>query len=135
MKKQIASISAMFLSVAALAQTTTAPAPKPTPPVSVQLYGFVRNDMNFDSRQTVFVREGQLDLYPKDLDTVGMGGVDANEKSQLNILGILARFGVRVSGPDAFGAKTSALLEGDFFGQADPNIGLLRLRHGYVRLD
>ncbi|MBL0145784.1 MAG: hypothetical protein IPP48_08485 [Chitinophagaceae bacterium] len=33
------------------------------------------------------------------------------------------------------GAKTSAVIEGDFFGQADVNIGLLRLRHGYVKLD
>ena len=39
-----------------------------SPAVSVSLYGFIRNDMNYDSRQNVFVREGQLDLYPKDKD-------------------------------------------------------------------
>ena len=60
-----------------------------------------------------------------------MGGVDANGKSQLNILGILTRFGVKVSGPDALGAKTSAVVEGDFFGQGDATIGLLRLRPCY----
>ncbi|HMU73422.1 MAG TPA: hypothetical protein PKD93_11810, partial [Ferruginibacter sp.] len=130
----LASVSATFAS----AQTQPAPAAapaKPAQPISITLYGFVRNDLNYDSRQMNFVREGQLDLYPKDIDTVGMAGVDANKKSQLNILGILARLGVRVSGPDAFGAKTSAVLEGDFFGQAEANIGLLRLRHGYVKLD
>ncbi|MBL7702334.1 MAG: hypothetical protein JNM14_08785 [Ferruginibacter sp.] len=103
-------------------------------PISVTVYGFVRNDMNYDTRQNVFVREGQLDLYPKDKD-VQSDGKDYNKKSQLNILGILSRLGVKISGPDAFKAKTSAVLEGDFFGQADVNIGLFRLRHGYVKLD
>jgi hypothetical protein len=104
------------------------------PAVSVSIYGFIRNDMNYDSRQNVFVREGQLDLYPKDKD-IQSDGKDYNKKSQLNILGILSRLGVKISGPDAFKAKTSAVIEGDFFGQADVNIGLFRLRHGYVKLD
>lgn len=119
--------------------TPASPATLPVKPVTtaptITLYGFIRNDMNYDSRQNVFVREGQLDLYPKDIDTAGMGGVDANKKAQLNLLGILTRLGVKVTGPDAFGAKTTAVIEGDFFGQADVNIGLLRLRHGYVKLD
>ena len=38
-----------------------------------------------------------------------------------------------MSGPDAFGAKTRQCWRGDFFGQAEANIGLLRLRHGYVK--
>lgn len=58
------------------------------PAVSVSIYGFIRNDMNYDSRQNVFVREGQLDLYPKDKD-IQSDGKDYNKKSQLNILGIL----------------------------------------------
>lgn len=103
-------------------------------PVTVNIYGFVRNDMNYDSRQNVIVREGQLDLFPRDKEILA-DGKDYNAQPQLSILGILARFGVKASGPDAFKAKTSAVLEGDFFGQADPNIGLLRLRHGYVKMD
>jgi hypothetical protein len=106
---------------------------KPALP-AISIYGFIRNDMNYDSRQNVFVREGQLDLYPKDKD-IQSDGKDYNKKSQLNILGILTRFGVKISGPDAFKAKTSAVIEGDFFGQSDVNIGLFRLRHGYVKLD
>lgn len=104
------------------------------PIIGTTLYGFIRNDMFYDSRQNVFVREGQLNLYPKDID-LQSDGSDYNKKSQLNILGILTRLGVRITGPDAFKAKTSAVIEGDFFGQADVNIGLFRLRHGYVKLD
>ena len=146
MKQQLAYLKLLSLNIALLlslhlktaaqtpAATGAAAKPAATTP-SVSIYGFVRNDMNYDSRQVSFVREGQLDLYPKDIDTTGMGGVDANKKSQLNLLGILTRFGLKITGPDALGAKTSAVIEGDFFGQADVNIGLLRLRHGYVKLD
>ncbi|MFC4263264.1 hypothetical protein ACFOWM_10270 [Ferruginibacter yonginensis] len=138
MLRKITSLAVAMLAIVAttFAQqkaATPATTPAPTAP-SVSIYGFVRNDAYYDSRQNVFVREGQLDLYPRDKD-IQSDGSDYNKKSQLNILGILARFGVRVSGPDAFKAKTSAVLEGDFFGQADVNIGLLRLRHGYVKLD
>ncbi|MFZ4056761.1 MAG: DcaP family trimeric outer membrane transporter [Ferruginibacter sp.] len=131
-----------YLAIAACCSTGTTSAQTPAPTAakpaaaapSVTIYGFVRNDMFYDTRQNTFVREGQLDLYPKDKD-IQSDESDYNKKSQLNILGILARFGVKVTGPDAFKAKTSAVLEGDFFGQADVNIGSLRLRHGYVKLD
>jgi hypothetical protein len=124
------SIEKLIAQTAEVKAVSTAPPSAPT----ISIYGFIRNDMNFDSRQNVFVREGQLDLYPKDKD-LQSDGSDYNKKSQLNILGVLTRFGVKVSGPEAFKAKTSAVLEGDFFGQSDVNIGLLRLRHGYVKLD
>lgn len=117
----------------ATSTTTTATAvSKPTTP-SVTLYGFVRHDVNYDSRQSVFVREGQLLLYPKDKDMVG--GKDYNKKAQLNMLGILTRVGVKLVGPDVLNAKLTGQIEGDFFGQADVNIGLLRLRHGFAKLD
>ncbi|MCX8481043.1 MAG: hypothetical protein ORN58_03900 [Sediminibacterium sp.] len=111
------------------ANTTT---PKPNPP-SFTWYGFARNDLNIDSRLSEFVREGQLNLWPKGKDIVN--GKDFNDKSQLNILGILTRLGVKINGPDVLGAKLSGQIEGDFFGQAEANIGLLRLRHGFVKLE
>lgn len=112
--------------------TATTAVSKPTPS-SITLYGFIRHDVNYDSRQSVFVREGQLLLYPKDKDMVG--GKDYNNKSQLNMLGILTRVGVKLVGPDVLNAKLSGQIEGDFFGQAEANIGLLRLRHGFAKLD
>ncbi len=138
MKKLLIAFSCFCTHFFATAQTSnstaTAPAAaaKPTTP-SVTLYGFVRHDVNYDSRQSSFVREGQLLLYPKDKDMVG--GKDYNEKSQLNMLGILTRVGVKLVGPDVLNAKLTGQIEGDFFGQADANIGLLRLRHGFAKLD
>ncbi len=40
-----------------------------------------------------------------------------------------------ITGPDAFGAKTSGVIEADFFAQLNPNINLLRLRHAYVKFN
>lgn len=136
MKLKLICIAGMLsASICSQAQTTkpVSTSTSASNSTSVSLYGFVRNDINFDTRQNVFVREGQLDLYPKDLDMVN--GSDYNKKSQLNILAILTRLGVKISGPDVLKAKTSAVIEGDFFGQSDVNIGLFRLRHGYVKLD
>jgi hypothetical protein len=132
-KKTIAIVVLLALNSTTIFAQEKKPA-APAPVIGTTLYGFVRNDMFYDSRQNVFVREGQLNLYPKDVD-MQSDGKDYNKKSQLNILGILTRLGVRATGPDAFKAKTSAVIEGDFFGQADVNIGLFRLRHGYVKLD
>ena len=96
--------------------------------------GFVKNDFFFDSRQTVSAREGHFLLWPaavnEDLD-----GEDINEKANFNFLAIQSRLKAAISGPDAFGAKTSGVIETDFFAQANDNINLLRLRHAFVKFD
>jgi len=50
-------------------------------------------------------------------------------------LAIQSRLKVAATGPDAFGAKTLAVIEADFFGQTNPNINLLRLRHAFIKLN
>jgi hypothetical protein len=79
-------------------------------------------------------REDQLNLYP--LDVVNdINGKDMNAASQSNFLSVTSRLGVKVKGPDVWGAKMSGILEGDFFGNTEASIGLLRLRHAYVSMD
>ena len=44
-------------------------APNPAQPSNswgAKVYGFVRNDIMYDSRQIISAREGDLSLYPKD---------------------------------------------------------------------
>jgi len=96
--------------------------------------GFVKNDFIFDSRQTVSIREGHFLLYPmgKSLDK---NGVDVNAKPNFNFLAIQTRLTGNITGPDAFGAKTSGMMEGAFFGHTDADINGFRLRHAYVNLD
>lgn len=96
--------------------------------------GFVKNDFFFDSRQTVAAREGHFLLWPSPLNQ-DIDGQDINAKPNFNILAVQSRIRASISGPDAFGAKTSGVIEADFFAQANENINLLRLRHAFVKLN
>lgn len=100
----------------------------------IKISGFVKNDFFWDTRQTVAAREGHFLLWPSPVE-LDVNGNDMNGKSSFNFLSIQSRVSLGITGPDAFGAKTSALIEGDFFAQANDNINMLRLRHAIVKLN
>ena len=96
--------------------------------------GFVKNDFFVDSRQTVAAREGHFLLWPS-AELLDEDGVDINAKANFNMLAVQSRLKGAISGPDAFGAKTSGVIEVDFFAQANDNINLVRMRHAFVKLN
>lgn len=98
------------------------------------LSGFLKTDIFFDSRQTVSAREGHFLLYPSP-ESFDINNVDINDKANFNILSIQSRLTGKITAPDAFGAKTSGTLEGEFFGTADSDINGFRLRHAFIKLD
>lgn len=100
----------------------------------ISFSGYVKSEVLFDSRQTVSLREGHFLLFPaqEQLDNVGS---DINAKGNLNIMAIQTRLTGKITGPDAFGAKTSGVIEGEFFGTSDADVNGFRLRHAYVKLD
>ncbi|HYW95451.1 MAG TPA: hypothetical protein VE870_07690, partial [Bacteroidales bacterium] len=100
--------------------------------IGISLSGYVKNDFFYDSRQTVNAREGHFLLWPAPL-MPDANGIDLNDQPTLTMLAIQTRLTTKIKGPDAFGAKTSGLIEGDFFGQANANINLFRLRHAMVK--
>lgn len=102
--------------------------------IGIKFSGFVKSDFFFDSRQTIAAREGHFLLWPSP-EYLDENGDDINAKSNFNFLAIQSRLKVAISGPDAFGAKTSGVIEGDFFAQGNLNINLLRLRHAFVKLN
>ena len=104
------------------------------PLFGIKFSGFVKNDFFIDSRQTICAREGHFLLWPSP-ELPDANGNDINAKSTFNMLAIQSRLSGSITGPDAFGAKTSGLLEGDFFAQANDNINLFRMRHAYVKLN
>jgi hypothetical protein len=120
------------------AQTATPkPAENNNAAWGIKLYGFLRNDVMFDSRQVVSARpgnQGELLLYPANISK-DLNGKDINAASSITMLSITSRLGVNVTGPDAFGAKTSGLLEAEFFGNANGNENVFRLRHAFAKLD
>ncbi len=99
----------------------------------IKFTGFVKSDIFFDSRQNLAVREGHFYLYPLN-EFLEDGGFDINSKSNFNMLSIQTRLKGVITGPDAFGAKTSALIEGAFFGHTGPDINGFRLRHAFAKL-
>lgn len=100
----------------------------------IKFSGFVKSDYFVDTRQTVAAREGHFLLWPA-APSYDPQGNDINAKTNTTFLAVQSRLSGIITGPDALGAKTSGLIEGDFFGQANDNINLLRLRHAYVKLN
>lgn len=96
--------------------------------------GFVKTDLFFDTRQGVSSREGHALLYPAN-EKRDAEGNDINDKASFNILSIQSRLSGKITGPDALGAKTSGLIEGEFFGHSESDVNGFRLRHALVKLD
>ena len=128
------SVLAAGLCSAAAAPPALAQASAKPPLFSLAVSGYVKTDIFYDSRQTTSLREGHFLLYPKG-PADGPDGVDANARGSFNILSIQTRAALKITGPDALGAKTSAYVEAEFFGTSDADINGFRLRHGYLKLN
>ncbi len=100
----------------------------------ISFSGFVKTDVIYDTRQTVALREGHFLLYPQN-EKLDLNNSDVNDKSNFNILSIQSRLLGKISGPEAFGANTSAQIEAEFFGTSDGDINGFRLRHAFVKFD
>lgn len=95
--------------------------------------GFVKAEAMFDTRQIVEAREGYLLLYPRNV-FLDKNGKDINAHGSFNQYAMTARLSAKATGPDIFGAKASALIEGDFTGASNLEINSFRLRHAYAKL-
>lgn len=104
------------------------------PKFGIEFTGFVKTDIIWDSRQTVSIREGHFLLYPSN-ELLDENGDDINKKANFNFLNVQTRLLGKISGPDALGAKTSGLIEGEFFGTSDADVNGFRLRHAFVKLN
>lgn len=100
----------------------------------IKFSGYIKTDHFFDSRQTVNLREGHNALYPAN-ELLDNNNEDINAKSSFNILSVQTRLTASIAGPDAIGAKTSGVVEGDFFGTSDSEVNGFRLRLAFVKLD
>lgn len=99
----------------------------------IKFHGFVKTDIIYDSRQSLAVREGHFHLYPKP-ELIDSQGDDINAQPYFNILSIQTRLKGVITGPDVLGAKSSALIEGAFFGHSADDVNGFRLRHAFAKL-
>ncbi len=110
---------------------------KEAPKFGISFSGFVKTDIFYDTRQSGCIREGHFLLYPENV-LLDANNKDINDKPSFNMLSIQTRLKGSITAPDAFGAKTSGVLEADFFGNENNNFGDLngfRLRHAFVKLN
>lgn len=99
----------------------------------IKFKGFVKSDFWYDSRQVFATREDLFLWYPKNI-LLDKNGNDINAKDCYNYSAITSRLTGVISGPDAFGAKTSGVIEADFSGVANADIDGFRLRHAYSKM-
>ena len=126
--KTLVSLFYLLVAGSAWAQTESKPV------FGINFSGFIKSDMFYDSRQTVSIREGHFLLFPKG-EMADKEGHDLNAVQSLQMLSIQSRLQGRITGPDAFGAKTSGLIEAEFFGTSDADINGFRLRQAFVKMN
>ncbi len=99
----------------------------------IKVYGFVRSDIFYNSRQNIEAIDGIFHIAPKPIE-LEANGADKNAVAQLEMLSIATRIGLDISGAPILGAKSSAKIEGDFAGFGT-SYYVLRLRHAYAKLN
>jgi hypothetical protein len=127
--KTSALLTVLFLyscgSIFALTDTTEVIKNKP----SIVFKGFVKSDYWYDTRQVVASREELFLFYPKNIKLID--GKDVHAEDYVNFSPVTSRLTGLICGPDAFGAKTSGMIEADFSGVTNADINGFRLRHAY----
>ena len=122
----------LFVSLVAIALTGVAQEKKQKP-ISVKLYGFVRNYIDFDSRENFSSNSDQFNMIPKDWDKQATGE-DINARGDIHLLSVTTRLGLNVTGPEFLNAATSAKIETDLAGFGSNNY-VLRIRQAYAKMD
>lgn len=103
------------------------------PGLKYDLYGFVRNDFYFNSRQNVEGLDGVFNIFPKP-EELNSKNEDKNVQPNAQILSVATRIGFNFSGSEVAGAKATAKIEFDFAGISS-SYYLIRLRQAYVKLN
>ena len=102
--------------------------------VNLKIYGHVRTDFYYNTRDNVQSVDGLFYSYPKD-EKLDANGNDINGADNSNMYAVYSRMGFDFAGPMIGKAKTSAKIEFDFRGNGNDNLSALRLRHAYFNFD
>ena len=101
--------------------------------VKAEIYGFIRNYFTYDSRSCVQSNEGLFNMLPNDVN-YGSTGEDLNAIPSVRFLSMTTRLGLNVTGPEIWGAKSTAKIESDFCGASSGTAFNLRIRQAYAKL-
>lgn len=99
-----------------------------------KIYGQVRTDIYYNSRDNNQSVDGLFYMFPKD-EVLDENGKDLNGSDNSNMYAVYSRLGFDIAGPMWGKAKTSAKIEFDFRGSGNDNLSVVRLRHAYFNFD
>ena len=128
MKKFSVLLFSLLLSVGAFAQIDLGK------DMTLKIYGHVRTDFYYNSRNNVQSVDGLFYSYPMD-EVLDANGNDINGSDNSNMYTVYSRMGFDFAGPMIGKAKTTAKIEFDFRGNGNDNLSALRLRHAYFNFD
>lgn len=102
----------------------------------IKISGLIRTDAYYDNRQMMGAGE-LVALVMPDPPLLDANGRDINAAPAFHMASIISRLSIDVTGPQILGARSSGLLEAEFFGNSggDVSINEFRLRHAWVKLD
>lgn len=103
------------------------------PTSSYKLYGFVRNDLYFNSRQNSEALDGLFNMIPRPIE-LNTAGVDKYDVPNSQMLSISTRLGIDFIGTQILGAKSTAKIECDFAGVSSTYY-IVRLRQAFLKLN
>ena len=93
--------------------------------LDVQLYGYIKADAAWDSART---DNGNYARWVESEE-------GRNKDGQFNLTARQTRLGLKIKGPEVGEARTSGLLEIDFYGAGDENTPRPMMRHAYLKVD
>ena len=102
--------------------------------VKTEIYGFIRNYFTYDSRSCVQSNEGLFNMLPNDVKPGANPDEDLNAIPSVRFLSMTTRFGLNVTGPEIWNAKSTAKIESDFCGASSGTAFNLRIRQAYAKL-
>jgi hypothetical protein len=102
-------------------------------PIEIRIFGFIKNEGIFDSRQNFTLRSGQYLYFPLEKMPDPLSH-DINGRGDFDMYAIETTLDLEAIGPDIGCMKSRAFIEGDFFGRTDPTINTFNLREGYLEL-
>lgn len=105
------------------------------PKFEIKPYGFIAYELYMDTYKSIDSRDGESYSYPSYPKYDKITGKDANRKFMLEMAAFTARLGLKIAGPDFFGAKTSGMLELDAMGTKQDYVQLFSLRHAMFKLN
>lgn len=102
-------------------------------PVDLSIFGYVKGEGIYDSRQNFELREGHLLYFPlRKLPDVT--GADINARGDFNEYAIQTRFDISGRGPTIGCMESGFVIEAEFFGRTDATIEACDVRFAYLEL-